>query len=392
MILSHKIRLYPTREQEQAFVRACGCSRFTYNWALNEWNNQFFLGGKPNGNELKRYFNSIKKEQFPWIYDSPKDANQKPFLDIQLAFNNFLKNRFNYPKFKKKSDHDSFYMSNTKIKICDKYVYIQKIGKVKLSESLRLNGKIMSYTISRTADKWFIAISVEIGDYNRNRISDNIIGVDLGLKSLAVYSDGTVIDSLKSLKNSIKKLKRFHRQHSRKKNNSNNRKKSVIRLSKLYYRISCKRKDTIHKLTTQLCRENQTIVIENLNIKGMIKNHSLSQSISDASWGEFRRQLEYKSKIYRNSILIANRFYPSSKTCSECGSVKETLLLSERTYICDYCGFGVDRDLNAALNLRTLGLRGTNACGEEDFDVDSVLQDLFETFSMNQEPEICYII
>lgn len=365
MILAHKIEMSPTKEQEIGLLKACGCARFSYNWGLAKWKELYQQGTKPNGFMLKKLFNETKKVQFPWMYESPKDANQTPFSNLQNSFNSFFQKKSGYPKFKKKGVHDSFGVNNDKAKIQDNYIYIPKIGSLRLTEQLRFDGKTLSYTISRIADKWFVSISVNIEDYYKDRSADDIIGVDMGIKSLVTLSTGEKVNHLSPLKSNLNKLQRLSRQHSRKKKGSNNRKKSAMKMARIHYKISCKRKDVIHKLTTQLCHENQVIVIEDLNVKGMIKNKHLSRSISDSSFAEIRRQLEYKSKIYNNTLIIADRFFPSSKTCSYCGSVKDKLLLSERIYKCEKCGLEIDRDYNATLNLCRLGYSQTYDCGQE---------------------------
>lgn len=365
MILAHKIRIYPDKNQQIGLNKACGCARFAYNWGLAKWKELYLSGEKPNGNNVKKLFNDIKGDMFPWIYDSPKDANQTSFSNLQRAFSFFFKKKTGYPKFKKKGVHDSFSISNDKASIKDNYVSIPKIGKVKLSEILRFDGKINSYTVSRIADRWFISISVDVPEYHKERVSNNTVGVDVGIKSLVTCSDEIKIDQLSPLKNNLKRLQRLSRQHSRKQKGSQNKKRSTLKLARLHYKMSCKRKDVIHKLTTQLCRENQTIVIEDLNIKGMIKNRKLSRSILDSSFYEIKRQLKYKSKIYGNNLIVVDRFFPSSKTCSSCGNVKDSLGLSERTYICNECGLEIDRDYNASLNLCRVGYTRTNAYRQE---------------------------
>ena len=251
------------------------------------------------------------------------------------------------------------------IKLLGKTIYIPHIKNIKMAEGLRFSGALQSATVSRTADKWFISFSVNVGNYSKERISNKCIGVDLGIKSLATCSDGTVFDNLTPLKKNIKKLARLSKEHSRKIKRSNNRKKSQIKLSRLHYKITCKRSDNIHKMTTQLCSKNQTIVIEDLNVKGMSKNKKLSRSISDVGWGLIRQQLSYKSKIYKSQLVVADRFYPSSKTCSKCGAIREKLDLSERIFVCPTCGFIIDRDLNASINLCTLSHKGIKACGQD---------------------------
>ncbi len=357
MILSHKIRIYPTKKQEILLIKSCGVARFAYNWGLAEWKKQYENGEKPNGNKLKKQFNSIKKSEFTWVYECPKDANQKPFIDLQNSFTRFFKKISGFPKFKKKGQRDSFYISNDQFSIKSGIVKLPRIGNVKISESLRFDGKIMSATISRTADMWFISISVEIKDYQRERIFDNKIGIDLGIKDFIITSNGNKSGRLNPLKQNLKKLRKLSRRHSRKKKGSKNRNKSRIKLAKLHYKITCKRKDSIHKVTNQLCKENQFIAIEDLNVKGMIKNRKLSRSITDVGWAKFRRQLGYKSLIYNNIIIVINRFFPSSKQCSNCGCLKDDLKLSDRIYKCEHCGYIIDRDINASINILNEGLR-----------------------------------
>jgi len=355
--LSHKIRIYPTEEQERVLVCSCGVARFAYNWGLAEWKKQYEEGSKPNANLLKKQFNSIKREQFPWMYDCPKDANQQAFTDLGSAFQRFFKKQGKYPRFKKKGVRDSFYVSNDKFSFCGDYVKLPKIGKVRAAEQLRFTGKINSGTVSRIADKWFISISVDVGDYIKPRVSDAVVGVDLGVKSFVTTSGGVQTDASAFLKCDLKRLRRLSKGHSRKVRGSNNRRKSALRLARLHYKVKCKRSDYIHKLTTRLCSENQAIIVEDLNVRGMLKNRKLSRSIADAGFGEFRRQLEYKCKVYGSCLVKVGRFFPSSKQCSNCGCIKVDLKLSDRVYVCEHCGFVKDRDVNAALNLLGEGLR-----------------------------------
>jgi putative transposase len=367
MILAHKIQLDPTKKQEVCFSKACGVARFTWNWALAKWNELYEIGHQTNAQKLKKEFNRIKRTEFPWIYDSPKDANQQVFVNIQDAWTKYFKSKQKNkgkPKFKIKGIKDSFYISNDKFSIKDKIASLPKIGDVRLLEKLRFQGKIQSATISKRADKWFISIQVDVENYSKNRISSDIVGVDLGIKKAATLSNGESFDSPKPLKKNIRKLKKLSRSLSRKKKGSKNRYKAKKKLSKLHYKISNTRKDFLHKLTTKLNRENQTIVIEDLNVSGMVKNRKLSRAISDIGFFEFRRQLTYKAVVYKTNIVIVDRFFPSSKLCSGCGHKKEKLSLSIRTYVCSNCNLVLDRDLNAALNLRnTVGYTGIKACG-----------------------------
>lgn len=377
MILSHKIQLIPTKDQITQFEKACGCARFSYNWGLNKWNEMYLNWkgnntlSKPNAMLIKKEFNSIKEKEFPWIYESPKDANQQAFSYLNKSFQKFFKKETKYPKFKQKHGKNSFYISNDKFLINENEIKLPLIGNVKLTEKLKFQGKIQSATISKIANKWFVAINVEMENYKKEKIVKNeIIGIDLGLKTFAVCSDGTSYQAPKSLKKYSKKLKRSQIKLSRKIKGSKNRNKQRLKVAKIHYKIKCLRNDFLHKLSTKICSENQTIVLENLKVSNMIKNHKLAKSISDAAWSEFRRQIEYKSKIYDNKIIIVGTFEPTSKVCSNCGCKKKDLKLKDRIFNCDDCGFSIDRDFNASLNLYTLGLREINACGHSNSTLD----------------------
>lgn len=363
-ILAHKIRLDPTAKQEAAFVCACGVARFTWNWSLQRWNEVYREGGKPSGYSLKREWNTVKGVQFPWVYESPKNANEQPFGDLQVAFGNFFRGQAEKPKFKKRGKHDAFYVSNDNLRIDGQRVRLPVIGWVRMREALRFEGKILSARVTREADQWHLAVQVELAQPPAPSQGQGVVGVDLGLTHLATLSTGEKIDNPKPLASSLKRLQRLSRQLSRKQKGSKNREKAKRRLARLHLRIKNLRQDGLHKLTSRLVRESQVVVAEKLHVKGMVRNRRLSRSISDSAWGEFRRQLTYKGELYGVEVVLADRFYPSSKTCSGCGSVKDKLDLGERTYVCMECGLVIDRDHNAALNLRTLGLRGTHACGE----------------------------
>jgi putative transposase len=367
MIHSHKIEIKPNTEQKSQLVQSCGCARFAYNWGLSKWSEMYkqyktdTTLPKPNANLIKKEFNKIKEIEFPWIYDSPKDANQQAFTNLGKAFNRFFKKISNYPKMKKKGKRDSFYISNDKFTIEEKTIKLPKIGNVKLTESLRFDGKINSCVISRKANKWFASISVEIEDIQKTRKSNNTIGIDFGLKTLITTNDGSQIQSPKPLHKYQNRLKMHQRRLSRRLKGSKNREKQKIKVAKLYMKITNIRNDFTHKLTTQLCNENQVIIIEDISVKSWMKKYG--KSTSDNCIGNIIQQLSYKKDIYDNIIHKVDRWYPSSKTCSHCGHVKNDLSLSERTYKCESCGFTLDRDHNAAKNIYTAGLAGIYACG-----------------------------
>ena len=362
MILGHVIALELTVWQTIACSRAAGCARFAYNWGLAEWTRQYRSGGKPNANKLKKQFNSIKGTLFPWIYDSPKDANQEAFADLGTAFKNFfawLKSdrkgpKVGYPVKKKKWDHDSFYVSNDKFKMDPggKYVTLPKIGRVRIREPLRLPGKIMSARVTRIANRWYLSVQVECGEVKRPSTHQNkIIGIDLGIKTTIVRSVGLPIQAPRPLRKALGQLRRAQRQVCRRVKGSRNRAKACREVARINARVARVRKDFQHKVTTMLCRENQTVVIEDLNVAGMKRNRRLARALVDIGFATLRLFLGYKGPLHGTNIVVASRWFPSSKRCSHCGNVKAELLLSERTYRCDVCGFVCDRDLNAALNL-----------------------------------------
>ena len=363
MILSHRIALDPTVEQSIALSRACGVARFTWNWALDAWNKAYEAGEKTSANGLKLAWNKIKHDLFPWVVESCKDANQQPFSNLNTAFQRFFKKQAGRPSFKKKGQHDSFYVSNDKFAVYEGVVRLPVIGKVRMTENLRFEGKITAGTVSREAGRWFISVQVE-GGFQKQRTADGTVGIDLGLKTALVLSDGTIFEAPKPLKAGLKKLRRLSRQHSRKQKGSQNRKKSQRRLARHHARIKAIRRDWAHKVTTSSCRENQTIVLEGLNVKGMTANHCLARAINDVGFSEIRRQFEYKAPMYGSKVVVINRWLPTSKACSNCGCKKDVLALSERVYHCDHCGFEIDRDLNAAKNILAAGL-AASACGPE---------------------------
>jgi len=367
VILAHSIALDPNRRQAAYFARAAGTARFSYNNALAMWNAAYEADGKIDSGRLQRDFNATRREEFPWMNDVSSYAYAYPWIQLRKAFSAFFRKTARHPKFRAKHrSPESFYVCHREMVFDGKTLRLGpnkfKLGPIRMREELRLKGKVMGATIRRDVDRWFISVQVDVGDgYRRDRVSDNEVGVDLGITTLATISTGERIEGPKPLKRSLKKLQRCSRQHSRKKKGSKNRGKSRLRLARLHRRVRNIRKDALHRLTTKLCRENQAVVIEDLSVKGMMRNRRLARHIADMGWHEFRRQLEYKRLIYGTKLVIADRFFPSSKTCSRCGAVRAELSLSERTYRCE-CGFALDRDLNAARNLANL-LVPVN-CGE----------------------------
>ena len=370
MLRAHKIRLEPNNLQATYFSKACGVARFAYNWGLAEWKRRYEAGEQVNEGILRKELNAIKREQFPWMLEVNKCAPQLAIKNgLNSAFRNFFRglkqgNQSGFPKFHKKGISDSFSLSNDQFQIKEKSVKIPNLGWVRLSERLRFNGKILGATISRTSDKWFIAIQVEMPDAEIPIRENQAAGVDLGVKTLAVLSDGTSVTGSKASKKYEKRLKRINQSLSLKagakkgEEKSNNFVKTKRKLSRLYAKTANLRNDYTHKLTTMLVQNYTLIGIEDLNVKGMMGNHKLARSVADMSFFEFRRQLEYKANAIGTKIIVADQWFPSSKACSACGAVKskDELTLEMRTYQCS-CGFVCDRDVNAAVNLRNYALQ-----------------------------------
>jgi putative transposase len=365
-------------------MRCCGVARFAYNWGLNRWQEMYEAHKdnpescqQPNQYILRKELNAIKREEFPWMCEVTKYAPQQALINIGKAFDSFFKGRGRYPKFKRKGEHDSFYIGSDLLKVDKASVWIpglmrfmgkrRKLGWVRMAEPLRYgNAKIVCSTVSRTADKWYIAITCEVPDTATKKSGANgkVVGVDVGVNEY-VTSDGEFMPVPRALRKAQRKLRRAQQSLSRKRKGSKNMARQKAKVARIHARVANVRSDWMHKLTSELTNEYDVIAIEDLNAKGMTKNHHLAMSVTDAAFGEFRRQIEYKSEARGCMVYVADRWYPSSKTCSCCGSVKAKLSLSERTYVCDECGFTCHRDLNAAINLRDLAVSSTvTACGE----------------------------
>lgn len=362
----HVIRLDPTCRQARAMSRACGVSRFTYNWALAEWDRQYKAGEKPGAQALKKQFNAIKREQFPWVMESPRDANSQPFADLGKAFSNFFAScsgkrkgrKVGYPSFRCRGVDDSFYVSNDRLSVRQRgrrgTVRLPVIGDVRMTEALRWSGRILSGRVYRQADQWFIAISSETQHEHHHVHDREIVGVDLGLKTAAVPSRGVAVDAPKPLRAALRRLGRANKKLHRRKKGSSNRNKARIEVARIHQRVANVRKDFWHKITTRLCRENQTVVIEDLSIGFMLKNRRLARAASDVGLGAFRPMMLYKSSVYGTEVVVVDRFFPSTQRCSACGEMKsgdDKIALGVSTYECNACGMIADRDQNAASNL-----------------------------------------
>ena len=390
--IAHRIELKPNNKQKTYFRKAFGCARLAYNWGLAEWKRMYEAGEKPSGREIRKRFNAIKKEQFPFVYEVTKCTVDQPFINLQSAFDRFFKKLGAYPQFKKKRDNEgSFYLQESEIHLSEtnknskafeklahnerqkhQYLHFPKLGWVKMAEHIRFNyAKINNACISQSGGHFYVSFSFQITEEEYKRTHPNVdlvdgsrkVGVDLGIKSALILSDGIAIDNPKPLKKNLRKIKRLSRQLSKRVHpktkeerlqgakKSNNYMKLSVHLAHAQGRVANIRRDFLHKVTTILTTHYGEIAIEDLNVKGMTRNHRLAQAVSDVSFGELRRQIEYKAATNGVKVLKVDRFYPSSKTCSVCGTVKEDLKLSDRTYRCDKCGAVFDRDYNASRNL-----------------------------------------
>jgi putative transposase len=364
MIKAHKIRLHPTAEQANYFARAAGTARFTFNWAVAEWKRQYEAGGKPSALALRTQFNEIKKEQFPWVYDVTKCAVEGAFMDVAAAFKNFFEGRkagrkTGFPQFKtKRRSRQSFYLANDKFTVGDHWIDVPKLGRVNMAESLRFTGKILSARISKQASWWWVSITVEMPDEIPLNTSPPV-GVDVGLNRLATLSDGRKFENQKPLVSQLKKLRRLNKELARRTKGGKNWLKTKDKLSRTHYQIACMRLDWLHKLTTEIAKTSGIVAVEDLHVKGLIRNRCLSRSFSDAAVGTLLDLLESKVPRQGGMLLKVERFFPSSQLCHCCGTRKEDLTLADRIFVCPNfaCGYSGDRDENAALNLILEALR-----------------------------------
>lgn len=365
-MLAHKIELNLNNTQRTYFAKAAGVARFAYNWALAEWKKEYEAGLKPNNFSLRRKLNNIKRDAFPWMLEVTKNAPQMAIIQLGQAFQNFFAKRAQYPRFRKKGVHDSFTLSNDQFSVNGSRIRIPHLGWVRMRESLRLTGKILSATVSRRADKWFVSLTVDVPTpiFPATNEDQVVVGVDLGLTQFATLSTGKMIEGPKPHKAKLNRLKRLSKSLSRKQKGSANRSKAKMKLARLHSQIKNIRHDAIHQFTTELTENFSTIVIEDLNVKGMLRNRKLSRSIADMGFYEFRRQLIYKAAMRNKKVIVADRWFASSKLCSVCEFKNVDLKLSTREWQCIKCNSQHHRDVNAAKNLAKLAVSLTaSACG-----------------------------
>jgi putative transposase len=358
MLLAHQIELYPTAEQRQYIDRAVGSRRHCFNQLLAHFKQEGVKWSRKAAVEL---YNNLRK-QFDWYSEVSQRVTRNTIDDLDNAFKHFFRRVKKgqvpgFPRFKKRGVNDSFALrERQKFDVKGRWLRIEKLKtRIKLSQEVRWHGIHKQVTISKTADgKYYASILVETSDYTATA-GNGSVGVDLGVTALATLSDGTVLPPNQHLKKGLCKLKKYQRRLSRKMFGSNRRARAKLKIARIHHHIANQRRAVLHELTDYLTKTYDVICIEDLNVSGMLKNHKLARAIADAGFGMFRQFLEYKAKLRGNTVVVIDRWYPSSKTCSGCGVVKDKMPLDRRKFVCEHCGLDLDRDHNAALNILSNG-------------------------------------
>ncbi len=387
VVQAYRFALQPSPAQERALRSHAGAARFAWNWGLSKCNERYDAERRwYSAVELHRLWNQVKKADpaLGWWDQNSKCAYQEAFRDLDRALRDFVKSRkgqrkgrrLGFPRFKKRGRcQDSFRFSTGAMRCAGATVTLPRLGTLRTHESTRKlarrveNGsaRMLSATVSRTAQRWFVSFTCEVERAipGRHPRPGSAIGIDLGVTTLLTGVDDAgkvvIVAGPKALRASLRSLRRASRAHSRTARGGANRRKAAARLARIHVRAANVRADLLHKATTELACRYQTVVCEDLNVAGMLANRRLARAIADQGFGAARRMLAYKTSWHGGRLILADRWYPSSKTCSGCGTVKAKLSLSERTYRCDHCGLTLGRDVNAACNLVKLAASGAES-------------------------------
>jgi len=383
----YKVEIDPNNKQRTLMLQCAGVARWAWNWGLERRIHEYEETGKSsNAIEQHRQLNALKKTEYPWLYNFSKCIPQEALRDLDKAFQGFFRRvkrgkKPGFPKFKSRKQGIGSFRLTGAIRVEERRIRLPRIGWLRLKEHgyIPADAHILSVTVSERAGRWFVSVQVR-EEIDVTPAIGEPIGVDLGIKDMAVLSDGRRFENPKPLRKAQRRLRRLQRELARRKKGSRNREKTRAKLAKQHARIANIRRDALHKATTAITarakpdsQRPSVIAIEDLNVSGMLQNHHLARAILDVSFSEFRRQIEYKAAWSGSEVFVADRFFPSSKTCHVCGTINNNLTLSDRVWTCD-CGAALDRDVNAAINLRNLAIRtvsstGTglwaNACGED---------------------------
>ncbi len=369
---AYKTELAPNNIQRTLFVQYCGVARFVFNWGLNDRIEWYKEGESINFYEQKRRFNALKKVEYPWLEGTPYTITESAFANLDVAYQNFFRRvkqgieKAGFPQFKSRKKGLGSFTVRGSLRVQKDKVRMPNIGWVRLKERgyLPSSGiKILCMTVSEGAGRWFVSMQVEQEIADPLPPTNKPLGIDVGIKSLAVISNGKIFNNPHALKWGEKKLACLQRELCRRKKGGRNREKTKIRIAKLHLKIANIRSHAIHQVSDYITAKTKPniIAIEDLNVKGMVANHNLAKAVADVGFAELSRQIQYKAQWQGIDVITADRFFPSSKLCSACGEKKPYLKLSERTFVCSSCGNIIDRDLNAALNLAALAKRQTDA-------------------------------